>query len=81
MRINVCKYSVLNSQILNKQISYLSPQILLIKLAKIPLIFGVFRSTKFILVSPGGLPVSSINSVHINIYIRTHIYFNCVLIV
>ena len=30
-------------------------------------------------ISPGGLPVSSINSVHINIYI--YIYFNCVLIV
>ena len=36
MRINVCKYSVLNSQILNKEISYLRPQIWLIKLEKIP---------------------------------------------
>ena len=32
-------------------------------------------------ISPGGLPVSSISSVHINVYIYTYIHFNRVLIV
>ena len=30
-------------------------------------------------ISPGGIPVSSINYVHINIYIHIYIHFNCVL--
>ena len=31
-------------------------------------------------ISPGGLPVSSINSENTNIYIRTHIYIHCLAI-